>query len=295
LSLALSSLLVSLAATAAQAASVERSVVLTGNAGKPPVVYLEPGSFTLIVLDDPIERESVTVEDRARFARVDPGDQSITLALRAPLGPGEQLALRFTYREGSPRSVTLLLTGQPGKVDGVVNVIRPHQAAEACHVELAATRERCEAQARELETLKAQPPAPSPAAVALAGFVGHRGIIGRPFDQACRRESGGLRSKKCWGLGAEAWSVVVVEVSNTGTEPWVPAWAEVVPAAGAPRRARLVLATQVPLLPGGTASVAIEVEMPERQEPEEWLSVPHVLRVCDAAASRCFSLPVVKL
>jgi uncharacterized protein (TIGR02268 family) len=295
--LALASLLVSLTATA-QAAhaglSTPRTVVLTGKAGESPLLYLAPGTFTFIVLDAPIIRESVEVEGRERFARVDPADQGITLALAAPLAPGERLALRFTYKEGFPSSVVFLLTGQPGTVDAVVNVSRPQQTVEACRVELSTTRERCEAQAKELEALKAWAPVVSPAAVALAGLVNGYGMTARDFTGACFRVQGELRPVQCKGLGAATWSVVVLEVSNTG-EPWVPAWAEVTPAAGgAPRRARAVLPVQATIPPGGAVSVAVEVEMPKR-EPEEWLEVPHALRVCNGDGSRCLFVPLVKL
>ena len=292
---ALASLLVGLAAAPVQAAPAERSIVLTGRAGESPVLYLEPGTVTLILLDAPIVRESVRLEGRARFARVDPGDQSITLALRAPLGPGERLALRFTYREGSPSSVMFLLTGQPGEVDTVVNVSRPQQTVEACRVELSATRERCEEQARELEELKARPPAVSPAAVALAGFVDLKGMAAQNFWGECFRVRGELRAGECRGLGASTWSVVVLEVSNTGAEPWAPAWAVVTPTAGGePRRARAVLAGQAAIPPGSAVSVAVEVEMPARKQ-REWLQALHALRVCDAAGSRCLFVPQVRL
>jgi uncharacterized protein (TIGR02268 family) len=294
----LASLLVGLTATARTAhagSSAPRSVVLTGKPGNPPLISLEPGTFTFIVLDAAIVRESVEVEDRARFARVDPAEQGITLALRAPLMPGERLALRFRYREGSPSSAVLLLTGQPGEVDTVVIVSRPQQAVEACHVELAATREQCEAQRKELEELKARPPALSPAAVALSGVVGNGGIKRNHFPNACRSEHGELHTAKCSSFGQATWSVVVLEVSNIGGEPWVPAWAEVTPAAGGePRRARAVLTRQAAIPPGSTVSVAIEVEMPARHE-KEWLSALHTLRVCNGDGSRCLSAPKVWL
>ena len=296
-SFALASLLVSLTATAQPAPaglSAPRSVVLTGKAGESPLLYLAPGAFTFIVLDAPIIRETVEVEGRARFARVDPSDQGITLALAAPLAPGERLALRFSYREGFPSSVVFLLTGQPGKVDAVVNVSRPQQTVEACRVELATTRERCEAQAKELEALKARAPVVSPAAVALAGLVDKWGMTAEDFWTECFKLTGELRPVQCKGLGAVTWSVVLLEVSNTGA-PWVPAWAEVTPAAGgAPRRARAVLPVQATIPPGGAVSVAVEVEMPER-EPGAWLQAPHSLRVCNEDGSRCLFVPRVKL
>ena len=239
---------------------------------------------TLILLDAPIVRESVQVEGRARFARVDPGDQGITLwPLRCRSGPAERLALRFTYREGSPSSVVFLLTGQPGTVDTVVNVSRPQQTVEACRVELSATRERCEAQAKELEELKARPPAVSPAAVALAGLVDAKGMKGKDFREACaERARASFAPYSAGDSGRQRGAVVVLEVSNTGAEPWAPAWAEVTPAAGGePRRARAVLSGQATIPPGGTVSVAVEVEMPARK-PEEWLQALHSLRVCNA-------------
>ncbi len=259
------------------------------------MIYVALGTVTVILLGAPILRESVQVEGRARFPVFEVGDAGVTLAPSVALGPGERLALRFSYREGFPSSVVFLLTGEPGKADTVVNVSRPPQTVEACRVELAATRERCEAQAKELEELKARPPAVSPAAVALAGLVDDKGMTAQDFREACEAVRGELRPVECRGLGASTWSVVVLEVSNTGAEPWAPAWAEVTPAAGGePRRARAVLSGQATIPPGGAVSVAVEVEMPAR-EPGEWLSALHALRVCNADGSRCLSVPEVRL
>jgi uncharacterized protein (TIGR02268 family) len=294
-SLALASLLVGFTA-AAQAAPAGRSVVLTGKAGESPLIYLAPGTVTAILLDAPLLRESVQVEGRARFAVFEVGDQGVTLSPAVALGTGERLALRVTYREGSPSSVVFLLTGQPGAADGLVNVRRPQQTFEACRVELSATRERCEAQAKELEALKARPAALSPAAVALAGFVNNKGMTGEGFEKACFAANGAeLRPVTCWGLGGATWSVVVLEVSNTGGEPWAPVWAEVTPEGGEPRRARALLSEQATIPPGGVVSVAVEVEMPARKEPKEWLRVLHTVRVCNGDGSRCLSVPQVTL
>ena len=299
--LVLAALLVSLTASAQTGPARRagpRSIVLTGKAGEAaPVLYLAPGSVTSVLLDGPIVRESVEVDSRAHFARVDPGEQVITLALHAPLGRGERLALRFAYREGSPREAVFLLTARPGEVDEVVNVTRPPQTLEACHAALAGVQERCEAQARELEALRARPLALSPAAVALSGFVNPEGLKGEFVRKGCAGASDELRApEECWVLGGTTWSVVVLEVSNTGAEPWVPAWAEVTPLAGGePRRARVVLSRQAALSPGETVSVAIEVEMPLRKQKEGWLEAPHALRVCDASGSRCLSVSQANL
>ncbi len=194
-SFALASLLVGLTATV-QAAPAGRSVVLMGKSGESPVLYVAPGTVTVILLGAPILRESVQVEDRARFAVFEVGDAGVTLSPAVALGTNERIALRVTYREGFPASVVFLLTGQPGTADGLVNVSRPPQTVEACRVELSATHERCEAQAKELEALKARLAALSPAAVALAGFVTKKGLKGAEFEKACLETRGGGASPR---------------------------------------------------------------------------------------------------
>ncbi|WP_224363708.1 DUF2381 family protein [Hyalangium versicolor] len=292
---ALAAVLVSLAGTAL-AAPAARSVVLTGKAGESPFIALALGTFTLLVLDAPIVRESVQVEGRARFSRVDPADQGITLALAEPLGPTERLALRFSYREGFPTSVVFLLTGAQGEADTVVNVSRPKQTLEVCREALSATRERWEAQSRELEDLQARPPVASPAAMALAGFLDAKGVQATELERACLREATGeLRPVHCNSFRASTWAVVVLVVRNTGAAPWTPEWAEVSRGAGgAPRRARTVLPAHVTISPGGTATLAVEVAMPLGiQQPgrQELYS----LRVCDVAGSRCVVVSNVTL
>lgn len=298
LAVALAAWLAALAASAQTARvgrSAPRSVVLTGQASESPVIFLTPGTVTVLLLDAPLVREAVEVEGRARFAVVDVGDRTVTLSPAVALGPSERLALRLTYREGVPASAMLLLTGRPGEGDEVVNVIRPQQPGEACRVELSALRERCEAQRQELEALKARPSTLSPAAFVLAGGVDEDGIQGMDLSAACFKASGSFRASGCNAFGAATWAVVAIHVSNLAGEPWAPAWAEVTPSAGgAPRRARAVLSGQAVIPPGASAPVAIEVEMPMR-ESEARLKEPHTLRVCNGDGSRCLSLPQVKL
>jgi hypothetical protein len=118
---------------------------------------------------------------------------------------------------------------------------------------------------------------------------------GEDFCNECGKALGEFRPVQCRGLAASTWTVVVLEVSNGGAEPWTPAWAEVTPTAGGePRRARAVLSGQAAIPSEGAVSVAVEVEMPVRKQ-EEWLRAWHSLRVCNADGSRCLSVPQVKL
>ncbi len=123
-SLALTSLLVSLTATA-QAVPVGRSVVLTGKVGESPLIYLAPGAVTMIRLDARIIPESVQVEGRARFAVVEVGEQSVTLSpavalvdIGLPGMDGYELARALRGRYGtSVRLVALTGYGQPSDID----------------------------------------------------------------------------------------------------------------------------------------------------------------------------------
>ena len=86
-SFALASLLVGLTATV-QATPAGRSVVIAGSSGESPVLYVAPGTVTVILLGAQIVRESVQVEGRARFAvfEVVEGLASPSETLRAPDG-----------------------------------------------------------------------------------------------------------------------------------------------------------------------------------------------------------------
>ncbi|HLL05245.1 MAG TPA: DUF2381 family protein [Myxococcaceae bacterium] len=291
-------LLVCLASTAGAtpaALAPPRPVVLTGKPGEAPLIHLAPGSFTLIILDAPIVRESVQVEGHDRFARVDPSDQGITLALAGPLKPTERLALRFTYREGFPSSALLLLTGRLEQPDIMVSVSRPPQTIEACQVELTSQRERCEAQRKELDELKARPATLDPAVVGLTEWGDMTKLRVLDLETPCLRALGELRVSQCRGFETATWIVAVFEVTNSGSAPWAPAWAELTPMAGGPpRRAHQVLSRQASIAPGGTVGVSVEVRLPTRSK-EKRIKELHMLRVCDAAGSRCLSMHGVEL
>jgi Protein of unknown function (DUF2381) len=123
---ALAFLLVGLTA-AAQSGQSRRSIVLTGKAGESPLIYLAGGQTTVILLDAKIVRESVKLQGPSFFKLADVGDAMIVLTPWVPFPPKTRLSLEFTYREGTPRTVELLLTEEPGQVDLAVEVSRPKQ------------------------------------------------------------------------------------------------------------------------------------------------------------------------
>jgi uncharacterized protein (TIGR02268 family) len=293
----LASLLTGVAA-AAQPASLKRAaprtVVITGQPGKPHDIRVAPGVLTTLLLDAPIERLSVKVEGRERFSVMDAGDQLIALMPESPLSPEESLTLRARYRAGSPEFAEFRLIAASAEVDTVVTVNRPQPPAEACQAELFAARQRCEAQEQELKQLKAWLPAASPAALGLAELVDEGGVkVERDPDKMT-----GLRPLESEGLTrmrAAEWAVVVLhKVRNSGQEPWTPTWAEFTPMAGGPpRKARALLPLRVAIAPGEQVRMAIEVEMP-RRDKREWLNERYSLTLCDGAR-HCLTVQDLKL
>lgn len=287
--------LLTVVASAAQTASLQRAaprtVIITDRTGKPHDIRVAPGFLTTLLFDAPIERLSVEVEGRERFSVMDAGDQLIGLMPELPLGLKESRTLRVRYRAGDLEFAEFRLIADPAEVDTVVTVSRPQLPAEACQAELIAARQRCEAQEQEL---KAWLPAASPAALGLAGLVGEDGVKVEPHDGTVAG-LGSRQSVVLTRMRAADWAVVVLRaVTNTGQEPWAPAWAEFTPMAGGPpRKARALLPLQVAIAPGEVVSMAVEVEMPRRGR-EEWLTERYSLTLCDEAR-HCLTVQDLKL
>jgi uncharacterized protein (TIGR02268 family) len=293
--LALASLLIG-TASAAQPALMKRAaprtVVLTGHPEESHDLRVAPGFLTTVRLGGPIIRESLEVEAPGRFD-VDAGDQTLSIQPTAALEPYESRTLRVSYRAGSPAFVVLRLISDASEVDTVITVRRSQQSGEACQAELIATHQLCEAQGRELEQLKAQRPAVTPATLALAGLIDIDGVTVTEIA-TCVDARGELRPESCTCMRASGWAVVTAVVRNNGKEPWAPTWAEFTPSGGgAPRKARALLPLLGVISPGELMTLAIEVELPWR-ERELWLRQSYTLTLCDAAG-RCLTVPRVEL
>jgi uncharacterized protein (TIGR02268 family) len=248
-----------------------------------------PGSPTFIRLDALIVRESVEVEGGAGFF-VDAGDRTLSIEPSVALGPKDRVVLRATFRQGTPPRATFLLVPATSEVDTVVLVSRPPEPAVACQVELAATHERCDALARELE---ADSRRVSPAALALAGLLDSQGVKGGQLS-GCADRKGALRTRDCVRLRGSAWAVMFFDVINAGKEPWTPVQATLRPTVGGePRTVGALLSLQATVAPGVAVRVAVEVEM-SQSEQESWFTESYTLAVCDAAG-RCLTFENVEL
>ena len=143
-------LLLLLAATAAEAQPARgRSVTVAAQPGEPlPEVRVAAGYTTTLVLDAPVDRDSVqldTPRDAPRIRLVDVGERSIIFEALVTPGSQERWMLRVRYADGAqPEWATFALIAAPGgEVDLHVTAVRPRQAQDPCQAQLAAVQARC--------------------------------------------------------------------------------------------------------------------------------------------------------
>jgi uncharacterized protein (TIGR02268 family) len=153
-------LLLLLAVTAAEAQPARgRSVTVAVRPGEPlPEVRVAAGYRTTLVLDAPVDKGSVLLDDprdSPRIRLVDLGEHSIIFETLVTPGSQERWVLRARYTDGAqPEWAAFALVAAPGsEVDLQVTAVRQRQALEPCQEQLAAARARCEGARAEVWVL----------------------------------------------------------------------------------------------------------------------------------------------
>ncbi len=147
-------------------------------------VCISPALTTALSLDADIQRESVTVEGRERFAKVEVSDSFLKLVPSEKLVPGERLLLTLRFKDGaSPASMALILVVQAAQADTHVEVHREKRTVESFQQELkesAAELQQCRVENERLRAAKGAPDG-------LRGLIvtgeidGERGILTTPM------------------------------------------------------------------------------------------------------------------
>ncbi len=116
---------------------VRRIELPTVPTGQMEEVCISPWLATTFSFDADIQRESITLAGRERFAKVDPGDSTLKLVPSEKLVPGERLSLTLRFRDGAaPVSAAFILAVQAAKADTHVEVHREKRTVESCQQEL---------------------------------------------------------------------------------------------------------------------------------------------------------------
>jgi uncharacterized protein (TIGR02268 family) len=129
--------------------------------GKMEEVCISPELTTAISLDADIQRESVTLEGRERFAKVEVSESILKLVPSEKLVPGERLRLTLRFKDGAtPASMALILVVQAAQADTYVEVHREKRTVESCQQELresAAELQQCREENEQLRAAKGAP------------------------------------------------------------------------------------------------------------------------------------------
>ncbi|XXF76529.1 DUF2381 family protein [Myxococcaceae bacterium GXIMD 01537] len=247
-----------------------------------PEVYVASGIITTLVMDGPLERTSVLVDEQVpHFALVDVGDRALTLKPRGEWGPEERLGLKARLKDGT--LVALVLTTHPAQIDGWVNVVRPRSAES-----LLAENDRME---RQLASLKAKCGVDGPVGMVLRGMLDATGVRVSSFGGEVPRDNpSGLELKGGVGYRGNSWAIVAVRLRNLpGQRPWFPSKARLLSAGG--REVRVfAVHLEKPLAAGDMALVVVDAQRPPDDAGEEFR-----LELADSGGGRFLAIPGVKL
>jgi uncharacterized protein (TIGR02268 family) len=227
----------------------QRDVLLPSMPDAPvPEVYVAPGALTTLVMDGPLERTSLVVDEQVpHFALVDVGDRTLTLKPRGEWGQEKRLGLKARLKDGT--LVALVLTTHPAQVDHWVNVVRP-RSVESLQAELAALQVRCEEG--------------GPMGLLRARMLDGKGVLARSIDaQAPSKSRAGLRMIEGMSYRATKWTLVDVRVQNLpGQAPWTPLKARLVGPGGLSAKVVAVWTEKGRLAAGEDAHVFVQTEAP---------------------------------
>jgi uncharacterized protein (TIGR02268 family) len=240
-------LLLLLAVTVAEAQPARgRSVTVAVRLGEPlPEVRVAAGYTTTLVLDAPVDKDSVqldTPRDALRIRLVDVGEHSIIFETLVTPGSQERWGLRARYAdEAQPEWAAFALVAAPGsEVDLQVRAVRPRQALEPCQEQLAAAQARCAGARAEVW--------------ALADRLGGKSV-----------QAGNIETKEAKGTAyrlGDKLLLVLKPVKEKAGPPWTPT--------GAVLRSRAASQEEVPVLavhsrvapPGEWGEIAVEAALP---------------------------------
>lgn len=126
-----------------------------------PEACISPWIATMFGFDSDILRESVTLEGRERFAKVEVSDSMIKLVPSEKLVPGERVRLTLRFKDGAaPASAVFILRVQAAQAETHVEVHRAKRTVESCQQELrqsAAELQQCRVENEQLRAAKGAP------------------------------------------------------------------------------------------------------------------------------------------
>jgi uncharacterized protein (TIGR02268 family) len=214
--------------------------------GELPTLCIGPRLAILLVFyGAELARDSVVLEGRERFARVEVGDTVLRLEPSEQVTPGERFRVTVRFRdEALPASVTLWLEVHPTRLESLVEVHRHKRTVESYQQEVREKDVQLRQCQGENEQLRVAQGVPEGLAGLLAlGIVGERGVVAAKLDLSAHPSLSNAFIQIVQGIGYRSETRVVVELVlgvGSGQEPWTAGEAELV---GPGRQALRVLRT----------------------------------------------------
>nr|WP_277989544.1 DUF2381 family protein [Corallococcus sp. NCSPR001] len=110
-------------------------------------IHIGPGVSTTLLFDTDIQQDQLSLESRARFARVSTGSSVLVLVPSNDLQGGDRLKLSIPFKatdSALPSMLSLTLVVDSGAVDRQVEVYRRARSAESYHQEVQQLRAEIE-------------------------------------------------------------------------------------------------------------------------------------------------------
>jgi len=105
--------------------------------GELPTVCISPGQATTLSFDTDFVQESLTVEGREKFTKVDVGQSTLKLVPSEMLVPGERLKVTVRFRDNdSPAGAAMTLVVHAIQAATHVEIHREKRTVESCQREL---------------------------------------------------------------------------------------------------------------------------------------------------------------
>jgi uncharacterized protein (TIGR02268 family) len=122
-------------------AAPPRVDLLPETTSAPSKACISASLVTVFSFDTEISRDSVSIQGRDRFEKVEASDSAIILKPKHNLTPGERYLLSVSFLDGAaPESVTFLLVAHPALATRQIDVFRRARPIEACQQEVQEAR-----------------------------------------------------------------------------------------------------------------------------------------------------------
>lgn len=290
-------LLASASAARAQAASCQtetRRVELEPGSMAPPELCIRPGLSTTLMFERPLEVDTVVLEGRERFRRVEAAGSLLVLVPSEQLKPGERLRLQVRFSRGAaPETATFVLVVHRDQAERQIEVSFARPSADTCQVELRSKE-------AELQRCLAEHAAPSGgragdgslAALVAAGLIDQQGLVITELDakSMLQTQEGALAVTRMVLYRSVRRIALEVELKNSDPAmPWTLESAALVGRPGEVLEA-LAVVQPAPLEPGDSQPVWVELTVPKESAHRTF-----TLQFWDAGKKRTLTVSGVKL